>query len=414
MRYVIADPSKPIEIGYERDAKTMNVHFDVSDFIKDYPGCTCHLSYIRPTVKQPYEPENTRIIGNELVWNVSAADAEFSGYGSVQIVMLRNDDQVAHGPEMTVHVNESHNSTAEPPEEPIQAWFVRVMAAQDEAKDLAEKVLSMTVDVETLPAGSEATAEYDAETGVMRFGIPAGEDGVDGVSPAVEIEDIMGGHSITITDKDHPSGQTFEVMDGEDGEVPIDDTEPAADKVYSSQKVSSEISQLNQAKVDIDQGVQHAGKVLGIGADGMVTPVTGGSGGGAVEDVKIDGTSVVDSDGVANIPICSSDEYGLVKGSTSTASQIHIKDDGTLKLNTSTNQQINARNSNAYPICTNKIDYTVKAAMCDGVGAAWTSSEKAAAQTRIGIVTLTQEEYDLIDTPDPNTIYIIAEGSAST
>lgn len=350
MRYVIADPSKPIEIGYERDAKTMNVHFNVSDFIKDYPGCTCHLSYIRPTVTQPYEPENTRIIGSELVWNVSAADAEFSGYGSVQIVMFRNSDQVAHSPEMTVHVNESHDSTAEPPEEPIQAWFVRVMAAQDEAKDLAEKVLSMTVEVETLPAGSEATAEYDAETGVMHFGIPAGEDGapgpygppgddgfspevtiqtisgghsvkitdeehpegqtfnvmdgakgdsgfspvvtvteiegghsvkitdevhptgqtfnvmdgvdgqdgqdgadgVDGVSPAVEIEDIMGGHSVTITDKDHPSGQTFEVMDGVDGEVPIDDTTPAADKVYSSQKVASEVSQLNQAILNLD------------------------------------------------------------------------------------------------------------------------------------------------------------------
>lgn len=227
MRYVIADPSKPIEIGYERDAKTMNVHFDVSDFIKDYPGCTCHLSYIRPTVTQPYEPENTRIIGSELVWNVSAADAEFSGYGSVQIVMFRNSDQVAHSPEMTVHVNESHDSTAEPPEEPIQAWFVRVMAAQDEAKDLAEKVLSMTVEVETLPAGSEATAEYDAETGVMHFGIPAGEDGApgphglpgdDGFSPEVTIRTITGGHSITITDIEHPEGQTFNVMNGAKGD----------------------------------------------------------------------------------------------------------------------------------------------------------------------------------------------------
>lgn len=44
-----------------------------------------------------------------------------------------------------------------------------------------------------------------------------GGGGVDGFSPAVTITDITGGHRVTITDKDHPSGQTFDVMDGEEG-----------------------------------------------------------------------------------------------------------------------------------------------------------------------------------------------------
>lgn len=46
---------------------------------------------------------------------------------------------------------------------------------------------------------------------------PQGEPGEDGVSPEVTIGTITGGHSVTITDADHPSGQTFNVMDGEDG-----------------------------------------------------------------------------------------------------------------------------------------------------------------------------------------------------
>ena len=46
---------------------------------------------------------------------------------------------------------------------------------------------------------------------------PQGPDGADGVSPEVTIASITGGHSVTITDADHPSGQTFNVMDGEDG-----------------------------------------------------------------------------------------------------------------------------------------------------------------------------------------------------
>lgn len=43
---------------------------------------------------------------------------------------------------------------------------------------------------------------------------PAGQDGDDGVSPTITITTITGGHRVTITDADHPSGQSFDVMDG--------------------------------------------------------------------------------------------------------------------------------------------------------------------------------------------------------
>ena len=41
-------------------------------------------------------------------------------------------------------------------------------------------------------------------------------DGTDGISPTVSVEDIDGGHRVTITDKD--GDNTFDVMDGKDGE----------------------------------------------------------------------------------------------------------------------------------------------------------------------------------------------------
>ena len=44
-----------------------------------------------------------------------------------------------------------------------------------------------------------------------------GTNGIDGVSPAVSVSAVTGGHAVTITDKDHPNGQTFNVMDGKDG-----------------------------------------------------------------------------------------------------------------------------------------------------------------------------------------------------
>jgi len=42
-----------------------------------------------------------------------------------------------------------------------------------------------------------------------------GATGADGVSPAVTITSITGGHRVNITDKTHPNGQNFDVMDGE-------------------------------------------------------------------------------------------------------------------------------------------------------------------------------------------------------
>ena len=41
-----------------------------------------------------------------------------------------------------------------------------------------------------------------------------GADGDDGVSPTISITNIAGGHRVTITDAEHPSGQSFDVMDG--------------------------------------------------------------------------------------------------------------------------------------------------------------------------------------------------------
>ena len=44
-----------------------------------------------------------------------------------------------------------------------------------------------------------------------------GPAGSPGVSPEVTITEISGGHRVTITDEDHPDGQSFDVMDGTGG-----------------------------------------------------------------------------------------------------------------------------------------------------------------------------------------------------
>lgn len=105
-------------------------------------------------------------------------------------------------------------------------------------------------------------------------------------------------------------------------------------------------------------------------------------------DVQIKGKSIV-TDGIAEIPIANRNNvFGVVKtvpyefwGTGVGASS----NDGQLRLYPASNGNIDARQKiNVSPISVNNLDYAVKAAMCDGKGAAWTAEEQAAARERMG------------------------------
>jgi len=79
----------------------------------------------------------------------------------------------------------SQPSGIEPPEG-TPGWSAQIQNATDEALRVAHGV-----------AADAAAGEFD------------------GISPAVTISSITHGHSVTITDRDHPTGQSFNVMDGD-------------------------------------------------------------------------------------------------------------------------------------------------------------------------------------------------------
>lgn len=65
------------------------------------------------------------------------------------------------------------------------------------------------------PQGIQGPAGKDGQPGERgQAGVP-GQPGADGISPEVTVQDITGGHRVTITDKD--GEKTFDVMDGKDG-----------------------------------------------------------------------------------------------------------------------------------------------------------------------------------------------------
>lgn len=113
-------------------------------------------------------------------------------------------------------------------------------------------------------------------------------------------------------------------------------------------------------------------------------------------DVQINGESIV-KDGVAEIPLCTdSNTPGLISIDpyvTSGGLYRANPKSGLIRINKATDDMISKRSNGYCPIVPNNLDYAVKAAMCDGKGAAWTADEQAAGRERIGI----DEWEDILD-----------------
>lgn len=143
-------------------------------------------------------------------------------------------------------------------------------------------------------------------------------------------------------------------------------------------------------------------KIKSVNEDG--TFVCEWADGGSNLDVRINGESIV-QDGVAEIPISSHDTLGLVYTDNSAGGYTTglMNRQGRLQVNTASIDDVNKRRLRKEIDCSN-FDYAVKAAMCDGKGAAWTAEEQAAARERMGALD-TQDMIDITEiTMDAETL----------
>ena len=136
--------------------------------------------------------------------------------------------------------------------------------------------------------------------------------------------------------------------------------------------------------------------------------------------MRIDGKSII-QDGVAEIPVAVGNMpgtyyvhmvsgycYGITTGKAIVSPGVWTND--ALQLVEPGNFGIDYRKpatSNGFgAINTTNLDYAVKAAMCDGKGAAWTADEQAAARERMGIIS--EDDFELIATVNPSKEEIVS------
>ena len=118
-----------------------------------------------------------------------------------------------------------------------------------------------------------------------------------------------------------------------------------------------------------------------------------------VRDVQVAGDSVLEG-GVANVPMADVGVFGAVKFGSSQSTGFWI-DKGMPYLSYATDAEISGRTGQRKTIVCTNLDKAVKAAMCDGKGAAWTSAEQKAARERMGALGF-DEESASINLYDPS------------
>jgi hypothetical protein len=141
---------------------------------------------------------------------------------------------------------------------------------------------------------------------------------------------------------------------------------------------------------------------------------------GKVSDVQINGTSIT-NDGVANIPVATDANVGVVKtypglGTEMSGSRLVLSPaaDTVIKAGTATHKPIAASNTSYavfYGLAKAAGDTTQKATSVTPPNELgnYTDTAKQKIQEMLGIVALSQAEYDAITTKSPSTIYIITE-----
>ena len=188
-------------------------------------------------------------------------------------------------------------------------------------------------------------------------------------------------------EQDRPGNPIADVLNRID--MTISRAEESIAEADAAAKSAREVADTVQTKLDNGDFVGPAGKP---GSDASVTAdnIQAALGYTPVKDVRLNGESLV-QDSAATIPLAGYNRLGAVQLDPAGFAAASVE--GKLALVPPTDAQISTHTHTQRPITPSCMDYAVKAAMCDGKGAAWTENEQKAARERMGI----DKPYELIE-----------------
>lgn len=208
----------------------------------------------------------------------------------------------------------------------------------------------------------------------------------EGDRPGNPVRDVLDRVDSTLQSATETQKKLLSALDGVD--TAVDGANTAAE---NAQTVADTV----QAKLDNGDFVGAPGPKGDPGTDASVTAdnIQAALGYTPVKDVQVAGSSVLDG-GVANVPMASETKAGVIKAPFADRSfGILLNKDHRPYVVAASEEDITARQTVYRPLVPARMDYAMKAAMCDGKGAAWTEAEQKAARWRMGV----DKAYELIE-----------------
>lgn len=367
-----------INIGRHGENLARVIEIDVSSMLKQWPDATITLIVKRNKDEAPYVAV-TELVDGILYWPVTRAETAVPGNGLIEI-RATCGETIAKSVTGFIRVSAALTGNETEPPETAKSWVDQVIEYGNEAtqaaikaKEEADRLSGINAKAVTLPAGSEAAVTVEEDC--LIYGIPKGDKGDpgnDGYTPVKGVDYFDGepgkdGTDATVTEDGIKSAL---------GYTPANDADIAG-------KLTEPSSGLAVGKYFRIAAIDEAGHAV---LEAVDAPV------GGVQDVQVAGASVV-TDGVANVPIANEfGRTGVVKLSPSGGIR-WSKNIDALSVDYASQNAIDSRSSSNNPIIPYYLDFAVRAAMCDGKGAAWTDKEQAAARERMGI----PGDYELIE-----------------
>lgn len=337
-------------VGRVGENDSREIVFDCADALTQFPGASIVCVIKRACDVKPYSAVLTED-GNSRILPLSAAENAVAGQIMIELRAVSNDT-ILKSAMFSGRIAESLQGEGDRPGNPVRDVLDRVDSTLQSATETQKKLLSALDSVDTAVDGANTAAEnaqtvadtVQAKLDNGDFVGPAGKDGANG--------------------KDGAPGK-----DGKDGEK----------------------GQKGDTGATGPQGAP--------GSDASVTAdnIQAALGYTPVRDVQVAGSSVLVG-GVANIPMASETKEGVIKAPFADRSfGILLNKDHRPYVVAASEEDITVRLNMYRPLVPARIDYALKAAMCDGKGAAWNRDEKNMAQRRAGINELYElvEEFDL-------------------
>ena len=207
--------NQPVFIGYVGENNSRPVSFYVGDIIAKYPDAVFSLIHKRKGDPDgyPVSSEYWTVEGNTLTWRPQSGDLAEEGIGELQIKASKDGDII----KTKRYKTDTHGSlgvSADPPA-PWESWIEQV----EDAASAAEEAAS---------AAEEAAVHQ----------------------PIID----ENGYWNTW---DQETGEYVATETKAQGEAPIDDTTPAANKVYSSNKIEAELTPVKNALTTLESDTEN-------------------------------------------------------------------------------------------------------------------------------------------------------------